>query len=78
MTTFDFQRTYVDFSSKTHAQGPILPNSESWGTDSANSAQFAPFSPVFKPFVPETYKNTIQGYLQYYLVYLGVLTVSAI
>lgn len=74
MSFLDSWGTVVDFSSKINLQGPILTFSESWGTEFAISANFARFSSVFNPFVPETHKNTIHGYLQYNWAHLGVFS----
>jgi hypothetical protein len=57
MTTCEFQKTFVDFSSKINAQGLILSSFKSWGTEIANYANFVRFSSVFNHFASETYKT---------------------
>jgi hypothetical protein len=57
MTTYDFKRTFGDFSFKICAQGLFLPNFESWGTETADFANFVHFSSVFTHFASKTYKT---------------------
>ena len=57
MTTYDFKRTFGDFYFKISAQGLFLPIFESWGTKTANYANFMCFSSVFGIFAFETCKT---------------------
>jgi hypothetical protein len=57
MITYDFKRTFGDFSFQISAQGLFLPNFESWGTETANFANFVRFSFVFDHFASKTYKT---------------------
>ena len=47
---------WVDFSFKTNVQGLVLSIFKSWGTETANYANFVRFSSGFKHFASETYK----------------------
>ena len=57
MTIYDFKRTFGDFSFKISAQGLFLLIFESWGTETANYANFIRFSSVFTHFASKTYKT---------------------
>ena len=57
MTTYDFKMTFGDFSFKISAQGLFLPIFKSWGTETANYANFVLFSLVFTQFAFKTYKT---------------------
>ena len=72
MITFELKRAWVDFSFKTNAQGLILSNFESWGTETANYANFVRFSFVFTHFASETYKTQSLRYFQYFDAFLSV------
>ena len=54
---FDFLKPWVDFSFVLKLQGLVLPNFETWGTETANCANFVRFSFVFKNFASKTYKT---------------------
>ena len=56
LTTYDFKRTFCDFSFEISAQGLFLTTFETWGTETANYANLAHFSSDFKHFAYETYK----------------------
>ena len=74
-TIFDnlwFFKTWVDFCFKINAQGLILSSFESWGTETANYANFVRFSSVFNYFASETYKTRSLGYFLYFYAFLGV------
>ena len=57
MTTYDFKRTFGDFTFKISAQGLFLTIFESWGTETAKFANFVRFSFVFTHFASKTYKT---------------------
>ena len=57
MITFHFKRTFDEFSYKTNAQGLVLSILDSWGTETANIANFVRFSSVFDYFAFETCKT---------------------
>ena len=54
---FDFPWTKVDFLFILNLQGLVLPIYETWGTETANYANFVRFSSVFAYFAFETYKT---------------------
>jgi hypothetical protein len=75
----DSKRTFGDFSSKINAHGLDLTSFESWGTETANYANFVHFSSVFKHFASETYKTQswdIFSILMHIWVFLNVLVVQ--
>jgi hypothetical protein len=68
----------VDFSFKTNAQGLNLTSFESWGTETANCANFVRFSSVFNHFASKTYKTQSLGYFQYFDAFLSVFKCFAV
>jgi hypothetical protein len=57
MTTYDFKRTFGDFSVKISDWGLFLTSFETRGTETANIANFDHFSFVFAHFASKTYKT---------------------
>ena len=53
-------------------QGLFLPNFETWGTETANYANFVSFSTVFIHFASKTYKTQSLGYFQYFDAFFSV------
>ena len=71
--------SFGDFSYKTTTQGLVLSICESWGTKTANNANFVCFSLVFKHFASGTYKTQpwdIFSILMHFLVFLFVFAVQ--
>ena len=76
---FDFYLPWVDFSFVLNFQGLVLPNFETWGTETANCANFVRFSFVFKHFASKTYKTHFWDnlcILMRFWVFLDVLAVQ--
>ena len=78
MTTYDFKRTFGDFSFKISAQGLFLPIFKCWGTETANYANFVRVSTVFTHFASKTYKTQSLGYFQYFDAFLSVFKCFAV
>ena len=57
LTTYEFQGPFMIFLQVLSDQGLVLPIYETWGTETANYANFVCFSFVFAYFVFETYKT---------------------
>ena len=78
MLTFYFKRTWVDFSYKINAQGLVLSKLDSWGTKTANYANFGHFSHVFKRFASKTHKTQSWNIFTYFDTYLSVFVCFAV
>jgi hypothetical protein len=63
---FDFQEAWIDLSFKINAYGLNVISFETWGTETANFANFDRFSFVFTHFAFKTYKTQSLGYFQYF------------
>ena len=57
LTTYESQGPKMIFEQVLSDQGLVLPIYETWGTETANYANFVRFSSVFACFAFETYKT---------------------
>ena len=78
LITYYFKRTWVDFSYKINAQGLVLSKLDSWGTETANYANFVRFSSVFAHFASKTYKTQSWNIFTYFDALLSLFLCFAV
>ena len=78
LITFNFKKTWVDFSFKINAQGLNLSKLDSWGTETAKIANLTHFSHLFKRCASETHKTQSWNIFTYFDTLLSVFVCFAV